>query len=110
MVESRAIRNLPLIICLMASPFLLLVGFVSAGAGHGSYVWARILFPFAAIALALGMPPLILILSVVQYPVYGLLLTGATRREKFLIAAFAIVVVHALCVVPTFTVLSGPFS
>ena len=40
----------PLVASLVATPFFLLLGFASAGAGHGDYVLARILFPYTMLA------------------------------------------------------------
>ena len=53
--------------------------FISAGAGHGTYLPAKILFPYtmmAAIYLGISVNPALMTLAIAQFPLYGVLLTA----------------------------------
>ena len=69
MVNSRKFLT-PLIICLAATPPLLLLAIGSGGAGHGDYFWAKVLFPFTLLsARVLGsITGPFIALAIVQFP------------------------------------------
>ena len=76
------------------APVALVVGFISGGAGHGSYVAARVILPYAYALLG---PYAIVVstLALIQWPIYGFLVDRATHK---LWAVGAIVVAHgSLC-------------
>jgi hypothetical protein len=56
----------------------------AAGAGHGTYIPAAILFPYTmTIAPALGtIAPALIALALLQYPIYGLLIGVAKVRFR----------------------------
>jgi hypothetical protein len=87
-------RFAPLSISLIATPFLLLLGLWSAGAGHGDYILVPLLFPFP-IAVGFLTKPLftcpeygdcyprdgiVLLLSILQFPIYGVVLSFINKR------------------------------
>jgi hypothetical protein len=85
----------PLVVSLTLTPFALLAGFISAGAGHGNYFLAKILFPYTMLSTLLfnsiTMP--FVLIAFAQFPLYGLLLT-ITAESKRLWMLILIVSVH----------------
>ncbi|MCB9383173.1 MAG: hypothetical protein H6509_01055 [Bryobacterales bacterium] len=78
----------------------LLLGVGSAGAGHGDYLWAKLLFPMtmaSAQFLEEITPPFIL-LAIIQYPVYGMILGFANRQDQLDHAIVALTAAHLLFV------------
>ena len=78
-------------------------GIASAGAGHGTYVAAKLLFPYTMfIGSALGSitVPLV-VLAVVQYPCYSLILWFGVIRKRPVHAVVAIAIVHAVAIAVT---------
>jgi hypothetical protein len=75
--------------------FLLLSVF-AAGAGHGTYLPAKILFPFAMLASVFGHSITLpyVVLALVQFPVYGLLLGAVFRSPRFVPCAIILSCVH----------------
>jgi hypothetical protein len=95
----------PLIASVVVTPVLLLLVIGSAGVGHNKVepVWPHFLFPFPFLALKLlsdSAFPLVLLLWVGQYPLYGIVLGAATRRGWGLAGAalLTLAVVHGLAV------------
>ena len=96
---------MPVIASGLATPVLLLLAIGSAGVGHNKSepVLAHVLFPFPLLAIKLlgeGGLPLVLLLWVAQYPLYGVVLGVAAKRGWSLaaVALLAILVVHGLAV------------
>ncbi len=96
--ESRLFKWLPFFLSVIATPFLFLAGLLSAGAGHGDYIAAIILFPYpllsAVLRQAIFHPPfgdsqpfdtVFLLLAVIQFPIYGLLISLVKRKLIFII-------------------------
>jgi hypothetical protein len=83
---------------LVATPFLLLLGFASTGAGHGDYILATLLFPYSAL-LVFGLGELIptfiiAALAVFQFPAYGIILGIAIEKKQFRSRAIILLIVH----------------
>lgn len=73
---------------------------LSAGAGHGTTLFARILLPFALLLTpltggAIGVPSMVL--AVVQMPIEGALI-GAALAARRPLGAFGVVSAHLLAV------------
>jgi hypothetical protein len=80
------------------TPIALLIGLWSAGAGHGDYVWARIIYPVPSIAMRLFVPEPVAVATIAvglfQFVLYGLILDLAGRRGAALFAAALLSVFH----------------
>jgi hypothetical protein len=78
----------------LLSPIILVVGFMSAGAGHGSYVAARIVLPFACLAMGsyLGAETVVSLLAVLQWPIYGILVDISSRKA---LTCIAVLMLHS---------------
>jgi hypothetical protein len=93
----------PVIASVLATPVLLLLVIGSAGVGHNKTepVWPHAVFPFPFLAIKLfgeaGLP-LVLLLWVAQYPLYGVVLGLAAKRGWGLaaVALLALMVAHGL--------------
>ena len=60
------------------------LGLMSAGAGHGDYFLAKILFPYTLLSTAAFdriEPPFMFLL--IQYPVYGVVIGSQTFGENY---------------------------
>ena len=95
----------PVIASVLATPVLLLLVIGSAGVGHNKTepVWPHVIFPFPFLAIKIlgdtGLP-LMLLLWVAQYPLYGIVIGLAAKRGWGLagVALLALLVVHGLAV------------
>src|SRR6266849_9605497 len=86
----------PVITALLATPVCLLAAISSAGAGHGSYFWAKVLFPYSTLSFQ-GPHPLtapFMLLAIIQIPFYGVMLGQALKRRSVLL--WGIVVILAV--------------
>lgn len=91
-------RNRCLTLGLALNPVVVVAGFASAGFGHGDYVVARCLLPFACAAGGryVGAGLVISVLALTQWPFYGLVVDRASRKAM---VGCALVLVHGgLCV------------
>ncbi len=88
----------PVIVSLVVTPIALLLGIASAGAGHGDYIWAMILFPYTMLSVfpfrSITAP--FIVLAILQFPLYGFLLALARERKKLSTLAMGLAAVHIL--------------
>lgn len=103
---------LPTIVGTLITPVLLFAAAVSTGAGHGSYAAAIVLYPLSIVTMVLfaGVAPgdafatqtiqtvsmvLIIGLAILQYPLYGFVLSYARLKNKWwLTVAAGIIYLH----------------
>ena len=108
--------RIPLLIGSLFTPIALYVGWVSGGAGHGSYVWARILLPYALLlALVLPYPSsmahvLIITLAALQYPAYGCFVGMGRVRGRVASFCALLAVIHIMAALLLFTLLKENFE
>jgi hypothetical protein len=84
----------------------------AAGAGHGSYAPAIILFPAAMLSIVLTntISKTGIAVALLQFPLYGFVL-GRIRAQLRLRLGVALAVIHAVFVLAAFLVLrNGPFN
>ena len=78
--EARAC----LIRALVSTPAALILAVVEAGAGHGSYFFARLFFPYTMLSThafgSITVP--FMVLACLQTPLYGVLLAFAVNRNR----------------------------
>lgn len=90
----------PVFISLVATPFFLLLGVTSAGAGHGTYFPAKILFPFTMLSTVVSgsitMP--FILLAIAQFPLYGVAFGLANIKDKLLRLVVGLLSLHAIVV------------
>jgi hypothetical protein len=102
----------PVIFTIGLTPFLLFTGILSAGAGEGSYFFAKLLFPytlFSTIAFQVITPAFIL-LAVLQFPLYGLVAGILNSRGKLGLALLLLACAHSIAVVSCFVLIGENFS
>jgi len=85
----------PIIVSLIVTPLALFAGGVSAGGGHGDFVWLKILFPYSLLqAFIFQSVALSFLLAIVQFPVYGIILAYTGKRRSFGLTGLILTVVH----------------
>ena len=96
----------PVIVALIVTPIALILGLGSAGAGHGDYILATFLFPYAVLLISLlgGMLPEFVVVTsaVAQFPLYGIILGFAAEKKRFSLWLLALLAAHALATVMCF--------
>ncbi|WP_156956941.1 hypothetical protein [Sphingomonas astaxanthinifaciens] len=88
----------------LASLPALFLALLSAGAGHGDYGFARALFPVPMLLTLIqgdSLGRISLAASLLQFPIYGLVLADAFARRRMLWAAL-LVIGHAAAAIPCF--------
>ena len=104
--------RIPFVLSLILTPIFLLIAFLSAGAGHGGYLFTKILLPFTMLSTVaadqITLP--FVLLAILQFPLYGVLLGLANRVKRFRNAILLISVVHSIAVVLCFVFIGENFS
>jgi hypothetical protein len=102
----------PLLVSLVATPLFLLAAVASAGAGHGSYLLAKILFPFTMLStLAFGsIIASAMALAVLQFPFYGFILGKANVKGSLGARTAVLLLIHMLVVAACFLLIGDNFS
>ena len=100
----------PVVMFLAITPFCLAIAALSGGVGHGTYVPAVILFPFAALTVValdhfFNATIPMMIIAALQFPIYGLLISWAKRRSRSVMALALILTLHVIVVVIGVTVI-----
>ena len=103
---------IPVGIFLGLTPFMWFLGLMSAGAGHGDYFLAKILFPYTLLywQLFTSSRELFYVVAIIQYPAYGLSMGVANLYRKSLIFGVALAVVHIAFVAGSLYVANPYFS
>jgi hypothetical protein len=91
---------LPVVVSLVVTPICLFLAVISAGAGHGGYLAAKILFPVTMLSTFLfhSITAPFILLAVVQFPVYGVILGVAGTQRRLLTTALVLLAIHAVAV------------
>ena len=102
----------PFALILVLTPFFLLVGFFSAGAGHGSYFFAKVLFPFTMMSTVFydEITLTFLVLGVFQFPIYGVFLGAMNRLCLKRSAIVALSILHVCATAACFLLIGENFS
>ena len=102
----------PLIVCLIATPPFLLLAIGSAGAGHGDYFWAKVLFPFTLLSARIfdSITAPFIAVAIVQFPLYGLMLGSANVQGRLRQYSALLLLIHSLTVLACFFFLRENFS
>jgi len=87
---------IPIIVFFGLTPVKLFLGLLSAGAGHGDYFLAKLLFPYTMLSAVRFdyIPQSFMVFAIIQYPLYGLVVGVANLKRRLLVAAIALAVVH----------------
>lgn len=100
------------IACTIAAPILVFAAMTAASGGHGSYLPAKILFPYTMASTALTGEITIpfVALGFLQYPVYGAVLDAARSAGRFTQTLGVIVGLHLVFVALAFAISSPSFT
>ncbi len=101
-----------MIASLAVTPVALLLGVGSAGAGHGNYRLAMILFPYTLLSTSFfdSITPPFIILAIIQFPLYGLALGYANEKGRLVSMSMVLCVVHGIVLAAMFLVANDNFS
>jgi hypothetical protein len=97
----------PITSSILITPIALFLAMASAGAGHGDFVLARILFPIPMMLVGiplvyLNLPLLGFLLAPLQFPFYGVIVKRGLERGRLSKYCGVLVIIHALAIVPLF--------
>ena len=97
---------------LIVTPIALILGVGSAGAGHGNYRLAMILFPYTLLSTSVfdSITPPFIILAIIQFPIYGFALGYAYEKGRVLSMSIVLCVVHGIALAAIFLVANQNFS
>ena len=79
---------------LAITPFALLLGLASCGAGHGDYQVASVLFSPSVSLIDLGLGTVGECLAIVQYPLYGIVMAIGQAKRRIWLACLVLCTVH----------------
>jgi hypothetical protein len=98
------------IILTISTPILIIICVVLMGGGHGYFEPTFVVFPFATILFAFfnTMNYTFLFASLIQYPIYGLLIDKL--RHRFNLIAFFIVLVHITLILISYSMRPEAFK
>lgn len=101
-----------MIASLIVTPIALLLGVGSAGAGHGDYRLAMILFPYTLLSTSVfdSITPPFIILAIIQFPIYGVALGYANEKRRLLSMSIVLCVVHGIALAAMLLVANENFS
>lgn len=104
--EARKRVWMTFVLSLVATPFCLLLALASAGAGHGDYFWAKIIYPYTMLSTLLFNSITIpfILLAIVQVPIYGVLLSIAWARDRIGLTALGLLTIHAAAALACFAI------
>jgi hypothetical protein len=108
---KRAAFGKLFIIGILLTPVCLLLAIGSGGAGHGDYLYAKLLYPYTMLSapvLDSLVAPSILF-AVPQFPLYGALCGLAAAKGRALTVGLAIMIMHASAVALCFLLLGEIF-
>jgi hypothetical protein len=88
----------PVIALLVVTPIALLLGVGSAGAGHGDYRLAMILFPYTLLSTTIfnSITTPFIIIAIIQFPFYGLAVGYANEKGRLVSMSILLCVVHGV--------------
>ena len=89
----------------------LIISVYAAGAGHGSYIPAVLLFPYTMLTTRVTgvISPFAIVLAAIQFPLYGIAIAraGAAGRRR---RTMGLILVHGAGVLAAFVLLRGDDS
>jgi len=109
---KASVISKPFVVSLIATPLFLLAAVASAGAGHGSYLLAKILFPFTMLSTLVFSSIIVpaIALAVLQFPFYGFILGRANVKGSLGTRAAVLLLIHVLGVAACFILIGDNFS
>lgn len=105
-MKDRGILKQPILkLSLIAEAIGIVIATFAAGAGHGSYTPARIIFPFTMMSTVFheNIRGIYLIFGLIQFPIYGLVLAWATNTKYIRKIIIILTILHFVAVYYVFT-------
>jgi hypothetical protein len=101
----------PLLIASALAPFCMAIAYAAAGAGHGSYFFAKVFFPYTMVSAMLisEITKALVALTMLQFPIYGLAFGMANIYGRSRFAVICIALMHAAAMAICFFISSDTF-
>jgi len=102
----------PVIISVILTPVFLFIAVISGGAGHGNYFLAKVLFPFTMLSTYIfhSITGPFLLFTIIQFPIYGIAIGRARRRERRGLTTIWLISIHVIAVLAGFLFVDQNFS
>ena len=101
----------PFIVSLIATPIFCFFAVLLAGGGHGTYLPAKLLFPYTMISAfwfgRITVP--LIVFSIIQFPVYGFTLAFANRKGTLILVGGFILFLHITAFILSLVIPSDSF-
>jgi hypothetical protein len=97
MKEFNLLKSIVFVIVSIIPTFFgFLLAIMSSGAGHGDYLWAKVVFPVSMLSsiATSEITPFAIIIAALQFPVYAFVLSIAKSGKKTLYVGLAILGLH----------------
>lgn len=93
---------------ILITPICVIIAMIFAGGGDGTYLFFKLFFPYTMLlaALANGISIPLMILGLLQFPLYGVLI-GFARSKEASAAIIWLLVVHTIAVILCFLFLDS---
>ena len=102
----------PVLISVCLTPIFLFLGAMSTGAGHGSYLVTKLLFPFTMLSTvafhSIRIP--FVVLAIIQFPIYGIVLGVGLRHGRLHQTVIWLIVLHSLALAGCLLFVNQNFS
>ena len=93
---------------ILATPILFIFALATGGAGHGTRFFMAIIYPYTILESLISRESAVLysgFLLILQYPIYGTILTIAERKQKLKKITYVILITHVAAAVMCMTFL-----
>lgn len=101
-IQSFKIKFPYIYYALVWTPILALLVLFTGGAGHGTRFFMAIIYPYTVLESLIWRESAILysgFLFILQYPIYGTILTIAERKQKLKKITYVILITHVAAIV-----------
>ena len=96
----------------LVTPVFLFITVLAAGGGHGSYMPAKLLFPWtmAATAFTRDIVQPFVVVAIAQYPVYGIMLDWVRSAGQLRSGVLTLAAAHVAAVMLAFAISNPSFT
>ena len=85
------------------TPVVIMLAMVSAGAGHGDYLWAKVFFPVLTLVMVAGAGAFVVPFAFVQYPFFGWYIGRCISKRRFVRLAVILLILQVIPMLFMFT-------
>jgi hypothetical protein len=102
-------RVMATLLFVVITPVLLYIALLPMGSGRGTYHAAKALFPWTVISIVVikDITTPLIVLGIVQYPIYGIIIDWARAKGRFRPAVLTLAAVHFSAALLAFAIAHG---